>query len=382
MASASISCREMYKVLGETVVSEFVSQFGGRHPRRMVRTVLFRMVEKVRNRTMTNLKGVFLWASHHGYQAAVISAMSDERFDSTSKVRRPADGATALFLASQQNNLDIVKLLVAAGCDINLGTFTGYSPLHAACSAGHLRVVRFLIDEGADLGKLDKNGHTPIMLAAGQGRKRRAHPAEAGCKVDFATAIKEDEGGETALHRACERGHTDMIRMLLEMNCDLECKTGQGRTPLIIASEEGHLEAVEILLEKGADAASATTNAGKSALYNACERASSSSPPPPQVRADPSQMTSRKKVPLYTAAEQGNVEMVKALLPYSKRADLFVETTYGLHRFHDAVREFQGQRSPRCILQSREQKKKAKVSASLAKAPSTPRFETDVDPIA
>ena len=59
MASASISCREMYKVLGETVVSEFVSQFGGRHPRRMVRTVLFRMVEKVRNRTMTNLKGYF-----------------------------------------------------------------------------------------------------------------------------------------------------------------------------------------------------------------------------------------------------------------------------------------------------------------------------------
>ena len=258
--------------------------------------------------------------------------MSDERFDSTSKVRRPADGATALFLASQQNNLDIVKLLVAAGCDINLGTFTGYSPLHAACSAGHLRGAwsEFLIDEGADLGKLDKNGHTPIMLAAGQGRANVVRIlAEAGCKVDFATAIKEDEGGETALHRACERGHTDMIRMLLEMNCDLECKTGQGRTPLIIASEEGHLEAVEILLEKGADAR-ATTNAGKSALYNACERGFVSvAAALLKYGADPSQMTSREKVPLYTAAEQGNVEMVKALLPYSKRADLFVETTYG-----------------------------------------------------
>ncbi|MGC6566398.1 MAG: ankyrin repeat domain-containing protein, partial [Akkermansiaceae bacterium] len=54
-------------------------------------------------------------------------------------------------------------------CDVNVGTFSGYSPLHAACHAGHLRIVRFLIDEGVELEKVDKNGHTPMMLAAGHG---------------------------------------------------------------------------------------------------------------------------------------------------------------------------------------------------------------------
>ena len=45
--------------------------------------------------------------------------------------------------------------------------------------------------------------------------------------------------------------------------------------------------------------------------------------------SDPSQQTCRKKIALYTAAEQGNVELVKLLLPFTKKADLFVETTYG-----------------------------------------------------
>ena len=56
---ASVSCvsRDFYKVCGETVVSEFVEHFGSRHPRRMVRTVLFRMVQKSKNVTNTNQKG-------------------------------------------------------------------------------------------------------------------------------------------------------------------------------------------------------------------------------------------------------------------------------------------------------------------------------------
>ena len=57
MASCSQVCRELYNVIGETVVSGFLQEFGGRHPRRMMRNVLFRMYEKARVRSMSNLKG-------------------------------------------------------------------------------------------------------------------------------------------------------------------------------------------------------------------------------------------------------------------------------------------------------------------------------------
>lgn len=80
MASCSQVCKDLYKVLGETVVSQFLQHFGGRHPRRMMRNVLFRMVEKVRVRSVTNLKGILLWSSHHGYLRAVRNCIADERW--------------------------------------------------------------------------------------------------------------------------------------------------------------------------------------------------------------------------------------------------------------------------------------------------------------
>ena len=55
MASCSQVCRELYNVIGETVVSGFLQEFGGRHPRRMMRNVLFRMYEKARVRSMSNI---------------------------------------------------------------------------------------------------------------------------------------------------------------------------------------------------------------------------------------------------------------------------------------------------------------------------------------
>merc|ERR1711991_200419 len=149
------------------------------------------------------------------------------------------------------------------------------------------------------------------------------------------------------------------------------------------ASEEGHETLVEYLIKGGADCR-AVTKAGKTALYNACERG--------HVKiasmlleggSDPSQQTCRKKIALYTAAEQGNVELVKVLLPFTKKADLFVETTYGTTPLFIATKS--GSAEVKDLLVAfcsrGEKPKRKKVTASLAKAPSTPRFMTDVDPV-
>ena len=385
MASASCVCRDLYKVCGETVVSEFVSHFGSRHPRRMVRTVLFRMVQKAKHTTGTNQTGLLLWASHHGYLKQVQTILQSPGFKKKNlMVRRPSDGATPLFLASEQNNMEVVRLLVGNGAQVNLGTLDGMSPLHAACREGHAAVARFLLDAKADFNKTGKSGYTPMMLAAENGHAKIIEVlASYGCDVNTSTQVRDDDGGETALHRACQMGHIEMAKILIARNCDINGSTKDGRTPLIVAAEEGHEDLVKFLIDNGADCR-AVTKAGKTALYNACERGHVSiANMLLEGGSDPSQQTCRKKIALYTAAEQGNVDLVKVLLPFSKKADLFVETTYGTTPLFIATKS--GSAEVKDLLVafcSRGEKKKApKVTASLARAPSTPRFNTDIDPV-
>lgn len=70
--------------------------------------------------------------------------------------------------------------------------------------------------------------------------------------VDIATT---DEDGGTALHRAAENGHVDVVLLLLQkgVNIDLQKKKHQ-HTALHLASLNGHGGVVKTLLQKGARA--------------------------------------------------------------------------------------------------------------------------------
>ncbi|MEU8843744.1 ankyrin repeat domain-containing protein [Streptomyces roseus] len=60
--------------------------------------------------------------------------------------------------------------------------------------------------------------------------------------------------GRTALDRAVEKGHADVVRRLVGAGADLEQQTGeyQESTPLCLAASQGHTAVVEVLLDAGA----------------------------------------------------------------------------------------------------------------------------------
>ena len=58
--------------------------------------------------------------------------------------------------------LEIVKLLVASGADINTRCFCGSTPLHAAIRIDNIHVVGFLVREGADINTMSRDGTTPL----------------------------------------------------------------------------------------------------------------------------------------------------------------------------------------------------------------------------
>jgi len=61
---------------------------------------------------------------------------------------------------------------------------------------------------------------------------------------------------QTPLFKAAERGHTEVVKLLLERGALPNLKdTFYGSTPITWAAEKGHVEAVRALLEKGAEGA-------------------------------------------------------------------------------------------------------------------------------
>jgi ankyrin repeat protein len=69
----------------------------------------------------------------------------------------------------QERSIESLKLLLAAGADINAKDGTrGLTPLHEAARWGWNDVVKFLVDHGANLDAKDNRGMTPVDSALGK----------------------------------------------------------------------------------------------------------------------------------------------------------------------------------------------------------------------
>ena len=76
------------------------------------------------------------------------------------------DGKSPLYIATTKNNVEIMKLLIEGGADINRTSYDGITPLGIASQMGHLDAVKFLLEcPGIDLNIKDEDGHSIIEMA-------------------------------------------------------------------------------------------------------------------------------------------------------------------------------------------------------------------------
>lgn len=66
-------------------------------------------------------------------------------------------------------HLNVVKLLVNAGADVNHPTRTNSTPLRAACFDGRLDIVKYLTYHNANIHIANKYNNTCLMIAAYKG---------------------------------------------------------------------------------------------------------------------------------------------------------------------------------------------------------------------
>ena len=168
---------------------------------------------------------------------------------------RDHHGKTALMLAG---NVECIKALLTAGADVKASNADGDTALTLVASKGKVESVRTLLTAGADVNAKNNDGDTALTLAAFQGNTDNVLALiDAGADVK-ATNIKR----HTALTLATGSG---CVIALIAAGAELNAKSNNGDTALILDAFQGDLESVKALIVAGADV-NIKNNDGKTAL--------------------------------------------------------------------------------------------------------------------
>ena len=161
-----------------------------------------------------------------------------------------------LHAASYKGKLDVVRLLLAHGVDVNMIENRNKStPLHKASITGCVDVTRLLLQHNADANAMDHEGATPLHNASSSGSTRIVQLLlEHGADVNLRMW-----DNCTPLYKASENGHLEVVQVLLRHGAEVHVWVvyvaflGEVRTPFQAATSNGHLEVAQLLLEHGAE---------------------------------------------------------------------------------------------------------------------------------
>lgn len=167
---------------------------------------------------------------------------------------KDANGVGPLWTPAKRGNLEIVKLLVERGADVNDRNKSGWTPLMLAASEGHEPVVSYLLSKGADPKAVDQKGTSALTIAALHG-----HAAVVGVLLK-AGAPADDRSGRAMppLLAAITSGNLDPVKLIVESGADIRSETpnakgGKFMAPLALARKKGHKPIEEYLVSKGAE---------------------------------------------------------------------------------------------------------------------------------
>ena len=242
-----------------------------------------------------------------------------------------AEGRTPLMIMSGDGHVECVRIMLAAGADVNWRDEFGWTATMHAAARGHSDCVKALISAGAavpdpwTLSYVATAGHTSVIkplvdagvavdsvVAGCTALMRAAISGHVECVEELIRAganVNIQLCGRTALIGAATFGFPECVRALVKAGAALEAMGYDGRTPLNAAAYNGHKECASALLEAGASA-NTVDMYGYTALINAAYRGHVTC-----VEALVSSSRTRwVQKAMDAAVRRGHLECVKALL--------------------------------------------------------------------
>lgn len=292
------------------------------HPQDALLRALTVTAEPVEDRIVFPGNAIFDPIQQHN--APLVKALVNRKVDLTAihvppKSEKDSDdginGYTALQMAAEVGDAEIVEALLAGGAQVEgLGTW-GYSALQMAVKGGHEEVVRILLTGGANPEGMVTWGYTALQMAVQGRHKGIAIALLAGKAQSEATG----KWGLTALQMAVESGDAGMVSALLAGGAHTEVMGTWGYTALHMAVKSGDAGMVSALLAGGAHTEIVSTW-GYTVLQMAVESEDTG-----VVKAllaggaHTETLGTWGNTALQMAVEKGNAELVKELLANGAR---------------------------------------------------------------
>jgi uncharacterized protein len=220
-------------------------------------------------------------------------------------------GLTALMVATREGSLEIMKVLLDGGADINQQSGNGSTALLVAVQNGDGPAAKLLLERGADVNIANGKGWTPLYLAVkARTRERGTVPSPVIDPVAMMDVIKVivdkgadvnarlkantdtygattwlEEAGGTALLRASFCGDLEVMKLLMAHGADPLIATEDGTTTLMALAGVGYgdgftndfgppeqsVEAMKLLIDAGVPV-NAMTKEKITALHGAAHK--------------------------------------------------------------------------------------------------------------
>ncbi|KYQ92184.1 ankyrin repeat-containing protein [Tieghemostelium lacteum] len=167
-------------------------------------------------------------------------------------------GVSPIHVAVLKNNMDLLKMLLESGADVNAYKKDGSTSLHIAAISGNAEAARVLLKNGANIMTANRFGSTPIHEAC---IKCQPEVVEVLLQHEKALVNLKDKDGSSPLHLACNlsqsnvQGNISVVKVLLSHGANINEQDNGCATPLHILACIGDkaIEVTKLLLHNGAN---------------------------------------------------------------------------------------------------------------------------------
>uniref|UniRef100_A0A6P7HCX6 Ankyrin-1-like n=1 Tax=Diabrotica virgifera virgifera TaxID=50390 RepID=A0A6P7HCX6_DIAVI len=153
-----------------------------------------------------------------------------------------------LHIATENNNLEMIRLFTEAGANMQCKDRYGCMPIHVAARFGYIEIIKYFVEQGIYVDIMNNYKNTPLQIAADNDHFE---------VVDYlllnnANVDLRDRHNKGSIHYAVLGWNVEIVHRLIEKGVDINIRDSEGLTPLLEACAQGTLEIVQLLLENGA----------------------------------------------------------------------------------------------------------------------------------